>query len=351
MKNQKGKNNPHPILITGGDPAGISPEILIGAIPAIRSSKYPVLYFSTSDSKQTAKFLSASKKSNLTSVVLSLKEYEKALQYQNFPNDRRNQITIVDLTSVDIYRDWSPGNPGKGSGMLAFEALRRACDYILSSGCSGLVTAPLSKEWVSEGIQTHFSGHTDYLAERFQTDVLMLMHGRKFSVIPLTVHIPLSKVSQELKKTVSSETLSKLLRLTNQLAVFSKKKWALCGINPHSGEGGHIGSEEVDFLNQAAENWRRIGLPVDGPFSADGIFMKDNLINYRLVLSAYHDQGLIPFKALEGNSGINVTVGLPFLRTSPDHGTAFGISGKGKADPRSMIHAFRALSGKELTFV
>ncbi|MCB1166561.1 MAG: 4-hydroxythreonine-4-phosphate dehydrogenase PdxA, partial [Leptospiraceae bacterium] len=125
-------------------------------------------------------------------------------------------------------------------------------------------------------------------------------------------------------------------------------KIALCGLNPHSGEGGLLGTEELDFLQDFATRLRNRNLPIEGPLSADGLFVDHVRRQYRLILACYHDQGLIPFKSLEGMDGINVSVGLPFLRSSPDHGTAFTLAGKNQAHAGSMIRAYRALISGEL---
>ncbi|MBI3395812.1 MAG: 4-hydroxythreonine-4-phosphate dehydrogenase PdxA, partial [Spirochaetia bacterium] len=177
-------------------------------------------------------------------------------------------------------------------------------------------------------------GHTDFLADFFKRDVLMLLHGDLVSVIPLTIHVPLRDVPGRLREALDRPATFKVLSSLLEWPEFQKTRWALCGMNPHAGEEGHLGTEEIDFMNEAAARFRAGGLPLEGPVAADSAFMPEDR-KYRLVLSAYHDQGLGPFKAIEGRGGINVTVGLPFFRASPDHGTAFEIAGKGIADPHS----------------
>lgn len=190
-----------------------------------------------------------------------------------------------------------------------------------------------------------FLGHTEFLSEYFGKPVLMLMHGKHLSVIPITVHVPLMQTASALKKKMHDPQFLANLKL---LAGWEElgPRWALCGLNPHAGEGGLLGSEELDFMAERADHWRREGLPVDGPLASDGIFQQFHEGRYRLVLAAYHDQGLIPFKALEGRNGVNCTVGLPFVRTSPDHGTAFDLAGKNQADPSSFLSAFELLRNR-----
>lgn len=252
------------------------------------------------------------------------------------------------LDRGDPFQDWQIGSPGRGSGMLAFEALRCGVDYIEQESCAGLLTAPISKEWVCRAIEREFPGHTDYLADRFHTNVLMLMHSDRFSVVPLTIHIPLAAVPEQLKRIVEDDSTLELLMRLARMESYRNRRFAVCGVNPHSGEGGMLGREESDFLDRAVDRWRERGLPVDGPLPADAAFLEENRREYRLILCGYHDQALVPFKALEGRNGVNVTIGLPFLRTSPDHGTAFSLAGSGTCDPTSIRNALHLLVSDRL---
>ncbi len=223
------------------------------------------------------------------------------------------------------------------------EALRIAAGLLAENPGRSLLTAPLSKEWVIRSGTKDFHGHTDYLATQAGCPVLMLMHGEHMSTIPITVHIPLKDVSSLLRPIVESDDFLNLLNKLKENRHYANSIWALAALNPHGGEGGLIGTEEEEYLTKTAEHWREQGIPVEGPFPSDGLFLPGVRQRYRLFLCPYHDQALIPFKALEGNSGVNVTVGLPYLRSSPDHGTAFGIAGKDRADPSSMIRALQYL--------
>jgi 4-hydroxythreonine-4-phosphate dehydrogenase len=264
------------------------------------------------------------------------------------PRSETPSIILADLNPLDPHRDWGTGRPGRGSGFLAFEALRLAVEAIRRHGTAGLLTAPISKEWISRVTGRDFPGHTDYLAESFGREVLMLMHGPHFSVIPLTMHIPLVRVVPELRRVIERPALLANLLSLMKLNGYSGGLFAMCGINPHAGEGGVLGTEEIEFLNHKCEQWRGAGLPLEGPIPADAAFLEESRCRYRLILCAYHDQALIPFKAIEGRWGVNCTIGLPFLRTSPDHGTAFSIAGQGLADPTSIIEAHRLLASPEL---
>jgi len=321
-------------VVTGGDPAGIGPEIFASSLSEIASYRRGIIYISTGAKAYNVQLHDAAKKQGIESRI----EDEANL----LKSDVRLPGEGLIIVELEEKQAIFPGKPSVESGRLALHAIELACDLIQKQPIRGLVTLPISKDHASKHAP-NFKGHTDYLAERFECEVIMLMHGRKLSVIPLTVHIPIKDVSRRLREVLDGPKISGLLRI---LAAWKEMsgRWALCGLNPHAGENGLLGTEELDFLNDAADRFRNDGLPLDGPMAADGIFQEFNTGRYRLVLSCYHDQGLIPFKALEGRSGVNCTVGLPFPRTSPDHGTAFDLAGKGIADRSSFLRAFELIA-------
>jgi len=309
----------NPLILTGGDPAGISPEI-IEKVAHVLSGQH-VIYFATSGKRHQEQFL------------------------RNLKNS--THVHIIDVLEKLNLSEAKSGIPSYESGLLSLTALKLACEFIANHKVCGLCTAPLSKEAVSL-VVPDFHGHTDYLADFFQSDVIMLMHGLRFSVIPLTVHIPLQSVSEKLKIALYKPSLISLLK---KLQTYSSYQGpvAIASLNPHAGENGLLGSEENDFIIDAAGKMQQAGIPIEGPFPADGLFQEDIRSRYRLILTCYHDQGLIPFKAIEGKNGVNVTIGLPFLRTSPDHGTAFNIAGRGIADSTSMKRSLQVLLNGEFS--
>lgn len=313
------------ILITGGDPAGIGPECLQSIFPEVLRSAYPVRYFCTGPDDHIEVLQTTAKKKGVSAEVL------RGGQQMGSAS-----LSIVRLGGRRL-------RPGKLSGQLSIQALALACAYSRTTPVRGLLTLPLSKELVLRSGQRQFSGHTGFLREFFAVpEVLMLMHGRRFSVIPLTEHIALCRVSELLMRRLRSRALRDLLLALSQKRIFAGKPIVLCGLNPHAGENGKIGSEEA-VMKRILQGWRRVGLHVDGPVSADALFAWK--APARLVLACYHDQGLIPFKALEGERGVNATIGLPFLRTSPDHGPAFDIAGSGRASALSTRAAWELLVG------
>ena len=365
---------PQLLLITGGDPAGIGSEIIRKALVELESSLFTkasdrvvifYLYTGRADAADSEWQLfvdcCAGLKSKPTVDVVAGQEALLPAITAACEQPRPLQILVHPLaagteTGITI------GTPSALSGRLAFRALELACDLILElqsgPGSSdtairisniSLVTAPLSKEWVIRGGVSDFSGHTGYLAKRFGSNVLMLMHGQNFSVIPLTEHVSIANVPTALKKRLAQTDLVDLIGNVARRSVFAGRQVAICALNPHCGEGGLIGNEESEVLQPFIEKLRASGLSITDPLSADTLFMESIRSQYRLIVSCYHDQGLIPFKAFEAENGINVTIGLPFLRTSPDHGTAFGIAGQNLANAASMRRAIEAVLSPELS--
>lgn len=312
------------ILISGGDPAGIGPECLQSIFPEVLRSRYPVRYFCTASDEHIDLLRKAASKAGISTELLS--------------SVREGQCRAA----ISIFRlNGRPLRPGKVSGRVSFYALQAACEYSKTVPVRGLLTLPLSKEYVIEAGHKDFSGHTGYLKDFFAVpEVVMLMHGRRFSVIPLTEHVALRRVSEILLQRLQRASLRDLLIRLSQKKVFAGRPIVICGLNPHAGENGKIGSEEI-LMRKVLLAWRKVGLRVDGPLSADALFAWK--APARLVLACYHDQGLIPFKALEGENGVNATIGLPFLRTSPDHGPAYDIAGQGLANPSSTRAAWQQL--------
>lgn len=230
--------------------------------------------------------------------------------------------------------------PGKGNALIAlrsYHAFQKAMKLFQEHPQSALVTLPVSKELIMKA-GVDFTGHTEELAAAFRKKVFMCMYHRRFSVIPLTNHIALGNVPRKLYEVSVDELAQAVQQFT---AIFKPKGGtAWCGVNPHCGENGKIGTEE-EFIRRGIESLSRKGIAVAGPVSADAVFTKHVLKNYSLVLANYHDQGLIPFKALAGMAGVNTTLGLPRLRVSPDHGTAFSQTAANEVDVTGVLASLR----------
>jgi len=230
------------------------------------------------------------------------------------------------------------GRPSRIAGLAAIEALRRGLLLVETGEAAALVTAPVSKE--SFHLADHgFPGHTEWLAEKCQApEAAMLMVAGHLRALLMTRHVPIKDVAKHL----SSKLIKQAARLANTFVkkhIRSRPRLVLCGLNPHAGDRGLIGQEEKQFFVPAIKALRQMRVPIEGPVPADTVFPHMAKDRYDLALAAYHDQGMIPLKLFAPERMVNITLGLPFIRTSPGHGTAYDIAGKGKADPRPMIEA------------
>lgn len=232
-----------------------------------------------------------------------------------------------------------PGQFTRESGLISMQCIKFAAESCRMKLAQAMVTAPISKEAVNlAGYQ--IPGHTEYLQEIDKaSDVAMMLVSGNLRVVPLSTHIPLSAVPKAVTKSSISLKTSIISGSLRRDFGISKPRIAVLGLNPHAGDGGVIGMEEIETIVPAIAEAKKNGIDVHGPFPADGFFATGAYTNYDVILSMYHDQGLIPFKTLTFNKGVNLTAGLSFIRTSPDHGTAFGIAGKGLANPASCTQA------------
>ncbi len=241
-------------------------------------------------------------------------------------------LKVENLSSV---KELSPGKPSLESGKVQLEVLKRAVEAGKRGEIDGIITLPINKKVIRE-VGFNFPGHTEFLADAFKVkDYGMMLSNGKLRVVLLTTHIPLREVPKFVKK---EELLRKLRLIGRELPGL---KVAVCGLNPHAGEEGLFGREEVEEIAPAVRKARKEGLRVSGPYPSDTLFKRALEGDFDLVLALYHDQGLIPIKLLGFGKGVNITLGLPIIRTSVDHGTAYDIAGKGVADSGSFKEAVR----------
>lgn len=246
-----------------------------------------------------------------------------------------NVIDVTDDSQISI----EPGTITRKAGATAVAAIKEATLSCLKGQADAIVTAPISKEAVNTAGFRH-PGHTEYLAELCKTDdfVMLLVHeGLRVGLV--TIHIPVQSVKEQVSEKAIRERISIIHRgLINDFGLFHPRI-AILGLNPHAGDGGVIGREELDIIIPTINSLKKDGFHVEGPFPADGFFGSRQYKNFDAVLAMYHDQGLVPFKTIAFHAGVNVTLGLPIVRTSPDHGTAFAIAGKNQAEPQSFREA------------
>lgn len=231
-------------------------------------------------------------------------------------------------------------DPRNAAGVIA--VIERAVDLALSGAASAICTLPIHKKALKDGANFAFPGHTEFLAHLAGgVDVVMCLASDQLRVVPATIHIALEDVPQAL----TPDVLERVIRLTHQGMIrdfgIAAPRIAVAGLNPHAGEGGAMGGQELAWMNGLIARLAGEGMAVRGPLPADTMFHARARAGYDVAVCAYHDQALIPIKTLAFDEGVNVTLGLPFIRTSPDHGTAFDIAGQGVAKPDSLIAALR----------
>ena len=233
----------------------------------------------------------------------------------------------------------TPAQPDAANSRAVLEAIEIAVAAALGGDAAAVVTAPINKA-VLAATAFRFAGHTDLLAELTGARLpVMMVVGNGLRVVPLTIHVPLANVSSLLTESLIVETATIVIAALEEQFGIAGPRLAIAGLNPHAGESGLLGMEERDIIAPAIARLRADGKCVLGPLPADTMFHEEARETYDAALCMYHDQALVPLKTLSFWNGVNVTLGLPIVRTSPDHGTAFDISGRGIADPRSMIAA------------
>jgi 4-hydroxythreonine-4-phosphate dehydrogenase len=235
-----------------------------------------------------------------------------------------------------------PGTPRPENAHSVISAIARGVALVQSGAASALTTLPIHKKALLDGAGFAFPGHTEYLADLAGVDrVVMMLACNALRVVPVTIHIPVANIS----KALTPELLAETIRITEAALIrdfgIPAPHLAIAGLNPHAGEGGAMGREEIEVITPTLDKLRAEGLDIIGPMSADTMFHAEARARYDVAIAMYHDQALIPIKTLDFSGGVNVTLGLPFIRTSPDHGTAFDIAGTGRADPTSTLAALR----------
>lgn len=235
-----------------------------------------------------------------------------------------------------------PGTPDPSNAQGVIDVIARAVDFAKSGEASAICTSPIHKKALKDGAAFPWPGHTEFLAHLAGVDqVVMMLASDELRVVPTTIHIALKDVPAALTPDLLRRTIE--ITHADMLRYFglSAPRLAVAGLNPHAGEGGTMGKEDQDIIAPVLEQLRQSGMDLTGPLSADTMFHARARQSYDAAICMYHDQALIPIKTLDFDRGVNVTLGLPFIRTSPDHGTAFDIAGQGLANPSSTIEALK----------
>ncbi|MGB9714879.1 MAG: 4-hydroxythreonine-4-phosphate dehydrogenase PdxA [Thermodesulfovibrionales bacterium] len=324
------------LAITMGDPYGVGPEIIVKALSSFQNIK----------------------KDCLSTVVIgdrvllegAIKFLKKPLKIKILESSERpdlkpdaGTIRLIDMGVVKRFKKFSLGRPTGDGGRASVVYIKKAVELALEKLVDGIVTAPISKESLKlAGFK--WQGHTEMLAELTNTkEYAMMLVGGPLKVILVTIHTPLKKVSSLIKKNRIIKTIRLSMKACQILGI-KNPRIAVAGLNPHAGEGGLFGDEEIKEIIPSIIETQKEGIPVSGPYPADSLFHRAYKGEFDIVVCMYHDQGLVPLKMIAFDKGVNLTVGLPFIRTSPDHGTAYDIAWKGIADPSSMIEAINLAS-------
>ncbi|MEL6520921.1 MAG: 4-hydroxythreonine-4-phosphate dehydrogenase PdxA [Pseudomonadota bacterium] len=306
-----------PLAVTCGEPAGIGPEIAVEAWRQI-GRRIPMVYLG--DPRHLppeTPWVEVPAPAAVPSV--------------------RNALPVL---AHEFATSQAPGTPVGENAKGVVEVIERAVALAQSGACSGVVTSPIHKKALQDGAGFAFPGHTEFLAHLGGVSrVVMMLAGPSLRVVPVTIHIALAEVKARLTAEFLRETILITDRGLRRDFGLETPRLAISGLNPHAGEGGAMGREEIEIINPVIAAMRSEGYSLSGPHSADTLFHVKARARYDAAICMYHDQALIPIKTLDFDQGVNVTLGLPFVRTSPDHGTAFDIAGKGVADPSSMIAA------------
>ena len=316
-------NNRRPIAVTMGDPAGVGPEVTARAWAARRENTLPPFVAIGDIAAIEAVW------DGPVARVGDMDEVGQAFD------------TALPVWHLEDSGPLTPGQPTPAGAACALHALETGIGLTRNQASSALVTGSVSK-YALHGIGYTHPGQTEFIAERCgvtATNAVMMLAGPGLRVVPLTVHIPLCEVPERLTVELIVAKARIVVRGLRRDFGIEAPRLALAGLNPHAGESGQLGSEEERIMAPAVAQLADEGIIVDGPVAADGLFAPAVRVHYDALLCAYHDQALTPFKALHFHDGVNLTLGLPIIRTSPDHGTAFNIAGTGQADAGPTIAA------------
>ena len=312
------------IGITQGDTNGVGWEVILKIFSDNRLTELftPVVYGSSS--------AAAFYQKRLNDI-----EPVKFVVVESAERAQQGRVNLVEVGAKELHV--TPGKPSKVGGEAAAAALSKAIEELKSGAIDALVTAPIDKEMIQSETFS-FTGHTEFLAKELDGEPLMIMTSELMRVGLVTIHVPVAQVAESLSKELIVERIKQMNSSMRQDFGVVRPKVAVLALNPHAGDGGLLGKEEQEIIQPAIVEAYEDGVLAFGPFAADGFFASGQFKNYDAILAMYHDQGLAPFKTLTPN-GVNFTASLSEVRTSPDHGVAYDIAGKGVADEQSMRNA------------
>ena len=329
-----------PLALTLGDPAGIGPDITLLAWLAREREALPAFALLGDPDLMEARAAGL----DVQVPIARISALDEA---------RHRFADALPVLPIPLAGPVRPGVPDVALVPAVQRSIEEAVRFALAGEAAAVVTNPISKATLYRGGFT-FPGHTEYLASLAKHEgaapfPVMMLVGADLRVVPVTIHIPLKDVPGALSADLILTTIEITARDLSRLFGIARPRIAVTGLNPHAGEDGSLGREEIEIVAPAIAAARAKGLDVTGPYPADTLFHAGARKNYDAAVTMYHDQSLIPVKTLAFDTGVNVTLGLPFIRTSPDHGTAFALAGTGTANPASLIAALRLAAGMSRT--
>jgi 4-hydroxythreonine-4-phosphate dehydrogenase len=311
-----------PIALTAGEPSGIGPDLCLAVASMARA--WPLVCLADREL-----------------LAFRARRLQLKLQFSEYRigGEIPHAAGTLCVLHQPLPAACVAGQLEVGNARQVLALIDRAVDGCLAGEFAAMVTAPVQKSLINQA-GVHFSGHTEYIAERTHAPrAVMLLTARELRVALATTHLPLRAVSDALSIDGLLQTLHILSHDLRRYWQLAQPRIGVCGLNPHAGEDGHLGDEELRVIRPAIERARAAGVVVDGPWPADTLFVPSRLASYDAVLAMYHDQGLPVLKHVGFGHAVNVTLGLPIVRTSVDHGTALDLAGSGRADPGSLIAA------------
>ncbi|MFQ5438964.1 MAG: 4-hydroxythreonine-4-phosphate dehydrogenase PdxA [Paracoccaceae bacterium] len=312
-----------PVVLTCGEPAGVGPELSFSAWQTLR---HDMVFFLIADLAQVAR-------------VASGRPFKEITDPQEAAAAMAHGLPVLNHRFPELV---TPGQPMLENAPDVINVIRRGVDMVDCGKASAICTNPIHKKILKDGADFPFPGHTEFLAHLAGSErSVMMMTAPGLRVVPVTIHVPLSQVVDTLTPALLEETIRTVHEALVRDFGIENPRITVAGLNPHSGEGGTMGKEEKTLIGPVLHRLRADGHSIIGPLPSDTIFHAEARARYDVAICMYHDQALIPLKAIDFHGGVNVTLGLHFVRTSPDHGTALDIAGKGVANPSSLIAALR----------
>lgn len=318
-----------PLAISLGDPAGIGPELIAEAWARRNEAQLPPFFVTEGIDVLAA----AARKRRMQIAVRAIDEPGNALSCFG------DALPVLGQADAP----YEPGHPTELGAHLAHNSLQAAAHFAKSGSAGGIVTGPIAKAELAK-VGFGFPGQTECIADACgisATDAVMMLAGPSLKTVPLTVHCALAEVPGRITRELILRRARVVAQALRRDFGIEKPRIAIAGLNPHAGEDGRMGLEEIEIITPAIAQLRDEGIHVTGPHPADTMFAAHKRPTYDVAIAMYHDQALVPLKAIDFDEGVNVTLGLPIVRTSPDHGTAFDIAGQGIARADSMIAAIR----------